>query len=190
MTPTTHETYTNYYIGDVNGEKIYLRPPSWDCGWYWGFGYLGNTNCHYHVDGLKRTHGCNLFDAFRREFGDTFKITDSDLWQLCELFELFYHFKAQAELYHRGGMGLTTIPSLTDEFKDESKWEHVVGTIMPRIFHEIYTVLGNAQNKYNESQTAKVMKDYDRLSEKLADAQKELDLYVEANSEVIQKANG
>ena len=30
-----------YLIGiDTDGQKVFLEEPSWDCGWYWGFGYL------------------------------------------------------------------------------------------------------------------------------------------------------
>lgn len=30
-----------YLIGiNEDGEKVFLEEPSWDCGWYWGFGYL------------------------------------------------------------------------------------------------------------------------------------------------------
>ena len=30
-----------YLLGkDEDGVKWYLRKPTWDCGWYWGFGYL------------------------------------------------------------------------------------------------------------------------------------------------------
>jgi len=30
-----------YLIGlNEQGEKVFLEHPSWDCGWYWGFGFL------------------------------------------------------------------------------------------------------------------------------------------------------
>ena len=31
-----------YYLGrDIKTKrKIWLQKPSWDCGWYWGFGYV------------------------------------------------------------------------------------------------------------------------------------------------------
>jgi hypothetical protein len=50
----TLSNYEKILLGYNNNEPIYLSPPSWDCGWYWGFGYLGNKNCHYHVDGLTK----------------------------------------------------------------------------------------------------------------------------------------
>jgi hypothetical protein len=30
-----------YLLGKTtDGELIWLEAPSWDCGWYWGFGYV------------------------------------------------------------------------------------------------------------------------------------------------------
>ena len=34
--------YKKVLLGYNNEEPIYLSPPSWDCGKYWGFGYLEN----------------------------------------------------------------------------------------------------------------------------------------------------
>ena len=84
QTQTTPQTLPNYpksiFIGINNDEKIYLSAPSWDCGWYWGFGYLGNKNCHYHVDGLNAKENINLFDAFKKHFGTSLVVRDSQLW--------------------------------------------------------------------------------------------------------------
>ena len=32
-------------------EPVYLEGFKWDCGWYWGGGYIGNKNFHAHFDG-------------------------------------------------------------------------------------------------------------------------------------------
>lgn len=30
-----------YLLGiDPQGQNVWLEAPSWDCGWYWGFGYV------------------------------------------------------------------------------------------------------------------------------------------------------
>ena len=50
-------------LGTVDNESIFLSPPSWDCGWYWGFGYLDNKNCHYHLSELSKDY--NLFDGIK-----------------------------------------------------------------------------------------------------------------------------
>jgi len=41
---TLREYPKKTFLGISEGEKIYLTAPSWDCGWYWRFGYLGNVN--------------------------------------------------------------------------------------------------------------------------------------------------
>lgn len=119
------KTYNKIKLGkNADGENIYLSPPKWDCGWYWGFGYLGNNNYHYHVDGLKRietynfeakawTHErVNLYDGFKRHFGDSFIVKrDKDIWTLAELFETFYALKTTAEILGRGGAHMTTNPA-------------------------------------------------------------------------------
>ena len=93
--------YNKIYLGkNIYNEKIYLDAPSWECGWYWSFGYLGNKNCHYHVDGLKKdgnNNYINLFDGLKKEFRDTFIVKeDGDVWVLAELFETFYTLKKAA----------------------------------------------------------------------------------------------
>ena len=45
------------YLGatkkELYGEarSIFLEGFSWDCGWYWGGGYIGNKDMHCHFDG-------------------------------------------------------------------------------------------------------------------------------------------
>jgi hypothetical protein len=74
----TISDYNKILLGKNNGQDIYLSPPSWDCGWYWGFGYLGNNNCHYHLSGLNKGKNQNLFDAIKEHFGDSFKLKNDN----------------------------------------------------------------------------------------------------------------
>ena len=91
-------------IGQEDNEDIYLTPPSW-CGWYWEFGYLGNTNCHYHVSNLMETS--DLDDGFIDRFGDSLTIKEENLWTVYELFATFYDLKKTAEVLGRGGANYT-----------------------------------------------------------------------------------
>jgi hypothetical protein len=131
--------YKKIKLGTVNNESIFLSPPSWDCGWYWGFGYLGNKNCHYHLDGLSKE--CNLFDGIKKHFGDSFIIKDEkDIWTFAELIQTFYHLKESAEVFGRGGSHYTTNPC-----KDIIINKEIVATInnivIPAIFEQIYKIL-------------------------------------------------
>ena len=131
--------YPKVYLGTVNNEKIYLSAPSWDCGWYWGFGYLGNKNCHYHVDGLSKN--CNLFDGFKNHFGESFIINnDKDIWTLAELFQTFYALKQASEVLGRGGSHYTTNPC-SEIIKNSDEVKRINEVVMPKIFEEIYKIL-------------------------------------------------
>lgn len=136
----------NTYLGIVNNEPIYLKAPSWDCGWYWGFGYLGNANCHYHVDGLGKT--INLHDGMVEHFGNSFVVRPSDRWAFAELFKSFYVLKQTAEVLGRGGAHLTINPC-KDIIINKDEVERINKIVLPAIFDEIYNILD--RNKDNES---------------------------------------
>lgn len=155
------KTNRNYraktFLGKHNEEKIYLTAPSWDCGWYWGFGYLGNKNCHYHVDGLKKigTYNfekktfeykfVNLYDGFKEHFGTSFVVKDdNDIWTLAELFETFYTLKETAEVLGRGGSHYTNNPA-KKIIKNEAEVRRINEVVLPAIFEEIYNII----EKYN-----------------------------------------
>ena len=145
------------YIGERDGEKIYLSAPSWDCGWYWGFGYLGNKNCHYHVDGLTKHESydfdskvwkyefTNLFDGFKKHFGNSLIVRDSQLWTLCELFKTFYTLRETAEVLGRGGSHYTNNPC-KDVIINTDEVTRINTVVLPAVFEEIYKILIPAQN--------------------------------------------
>lgn len=166
------------FIGVRDGEEIYLSAPSWDCGWYWGFGYLGNENCHYHVDGLTKHESydfdnrvwkyefTSLFDGFKKHFGSSLIVRDSQLWTLCELFQTFYTLKETAEVLGRGGAHYTTNPC-KDIIMNTEEVTRINTVVLPAIFEAIYKILIPAQNNktldkklvalYLEGDTSKVI---------------------------------
>lgn len=162
---TLREYPAKFHIGNHDGQNIYLSAPSWDCGWYWGFGYLGNSQCHYHVDGLKtrewydtekkcfRSERRSLYDGFREHFGSSLKITSKDLWTLCELFTTFYVLRETAEVLGRGGAHQSTNP-LAELIKNPAEVERINGTILPAVFDEIYKILENAEANFTAEREA------------------------------------
>ena len=155
----TLSNYGKILLGYNNNEPIYLSPPSWDCGWYWGFGYLGNKNCHYHVDGLTKietynseakvftTKSVNLYDGFVEHFGNTLRVRKSDLWTLVELFSTFYKLKDTAEVLGRGSSNYTTNPA-KDLIINKEEVKRINEIVLPQIFEEIYKILWrNADNE-------------------------------------------
>lgn len=143
---------TKIYIGKHENEKIYLTAPSWDCGWYWGFGYLGNNNNHYHVDGLEK--GKNMYDGFIEHFGDSLVVRDSALWRLCELFKTFYILKQTAEVLGRGGAHYTSNPC-ESIIKNADEVTRINTVVLPAIFEEVYRILIPAQD--NEKKNKRLL---------------------------------
>lgn len=132
--------YKKVLLGKVDGENIYLDPPSWDCGWYWGFGYLGNRYCHYHVDGLMKN--TNLFAGIKEHFDkDTFILkSDREVWIFAELFATFYTLKKTAEVLRRGGSHYTNNPC-KEIIINGAEVERINKIVLPAIFKEIYKLL-------------------------------------------------
>ena len=81
----TINKFGKHYLLGVNkdGKHVYLEEPSWDCGWYWGFGYLhGYTNdkapelsrdisFHTHFDSMFLGGRKCAYDEFKDYFEDT-----------------------------------------------------------------------------------------------------------------------
>ena len=138
-----NKRYKKIFLGYANNDKrvsnrIYLDPPSFDCGWYWGFGYLGNANCHYQINGLDKN--INLYDAINNHFGDSLRVNESDKWTFAELMQTFYKLKEYAGLLHTGGSHLTSNP-LKDNLKNSKEFERINTDLMPKLFNEIYLIL-------------------------------------------------
>jgi hypothetical protein len=116
----------NVLLGvNKDGEHIYISKPTWDCGWYWSFGYLGNRNCHYHLEAYQsKDHHLKLaddagykyitekrnkcmYDCLKADYALSPKIQEN-LWQFCELALTIYTLKEAAEVLGRGGSHMTT----------------------------------------------------------------------------------
>lgn len=87
------------YLGKIEGYgNIYLFKHSWDCGWYWSIGYLGNDNCHFHMKNLIKDSEDNVHKAFTKT-----SITQKQWYVICDLFTQAYALKKTAETYRHGG---------------------------------------------------------------------------------------
>lgn len=80
-----------------DGEKCYLTKHSWDCDWYWGFGYVGNRNSHYHFSTFLQE------GKYGHEVFSECNFTDNDWWVIRDMFVQAYALKKCAEVYRHGG---------------------------------------------------------------------------------------
>lgn len=139
---------------DAEGINYWLEEAKWDCGWYWGFGYVetytNNKNpnlskdieSHSHIDSsfmgqIRDKYVHNIFDA-PTLVETTF--TEKEGWLLSELFKTYYNLRKSAEVFDRGSSHVTENP-LSDDIKDD-KIVHKINTyLLPKIFDKIYEIL-------------------------------------------------
>ena len=146
-----------YLMGkNQRGEKVWLETPSWDCDWYWGFGYLTTKNSHTHVYGLTSRHEyydtekqCyRLSSEYLHNIYDSPKLvettfTEEEGWKLSELFKEFYLLKDMAEYTHRNpaSCNLTT-STVTPDPEKMAQWHKEINEVMiPLITAEILRML-------------------------------------------------
>lgn len=154
-----------YYLGrDLKTKrKIWLEKPSWDCGWYWGFGYVQamqgdrepskarDIDFHTHWDSLVNESHKNAYEWFVERFGKPTtdwlgdktpgkepkcRFTDAQLWKLCELMQTAYTLREAAEVLGRGGSRITTNPCWK-LIKNTREVDRINGKVLPEIFAEI-----------------------------------------------------
>jgi len=138
-----------YLLGLINGKMQWLEAPSWDCGWYWDFGYVEEYTrhdkpsasrdivSHTHVDSLTKGVFHNLGDIFSE--GSTFN--SDEMWKLAELFKQFYMLRNMAEFAgkEKPNCHITASPVDHGDLKD---WSEKINKVMiPAITAEIIKIL-------------------------------------------------
>lgn len=150
-----------YLVGqEPDGTLVWLEAPSWDCGWYWGFGYMETyTNnlhperakditSHSHWEGfLGRqekydfTKGCWVLDnEYRHHIKESLKLSDCVLtedesWEISDLMKRFYTLRETAEILHSGTGHLTSRGEHKTKNDEMLKWlnEVEIPTIMSAV---------------------------------------------------------
>lgn len=132
---------TNYLLGiNENGENVYLAKESWDCGWYWGFGYIKTRSSHAHykgeILGSTNSKGEYVYHINMMDWQAT-TLTDKEAWELSELMRRFYVLKEAAELFYRGGCNV----SGSSDMKDLALAEKINKELLPLVFKKVEKLL-------------------------------------------------
>jgi hypothetical protein len=115
----------NAGTGVADGENIWLEKHNWSCGWYWGFGYLGNKNCHFHFNSLLHIKdGKGSVKYCASDLFESTKISDKEWWVIRDLFVQAYALQKAAEVYQYGGHQATK-PGLTDIIKNQERADQI-----------------------------------------------------------------
>lgn len=136
------------FLGRRNDDSalIYLSPPSWDCGWYWGFGYLGNKDEHYHLSSYQKNpctgqwRNINMYDALIKDYCLAPSIS-SNLWEFCELALTIYSLRNAAEVLGRGGSHMTKNPCC-DAIVNRDEVTRLNNVVIPQLLDTMYSLIG------------------------------------------------
>jgi len=140
-----------YLLGeDAEGQKYWLEAPSWDCGWYWGFGYIetytNNSDPSRAKDINSHQHADNFMAEYFTEWNGSKPVLknrtfdEKEGWELSELFREFYFLRDSAQYWkdgncHVSGDGL--IP------KDQELADKINKVIIPSLTARILEILTN-----------------------------------------------
>ena len=137
-------------------ENIYMDKPTFDCNRYWSFGYLGNTQCHYHLESYQKNdivlytknkalksvtenRNISMRDALLEDYDLSANIK-SNLLVFCELSLSIYTLKKAADLFHTGGANMTTNPS-HDLLKDSDMYTKLVNVLIPEQCQKLWDLI-------------------------------------------------
>lgn len=142
-----------YLLGkDKDGEQYWLQAPSWDCGWYWGLGYIeilsNKQNPELSRDIELHTHFKNLFlkdkiyaeDLFEKLFVET-TLNENEIYQLMDYMITCYNLKTTAEILRRGYSHHTEEAKI-DILKNKDFANYINKILLPAIFERIDNLLG------------------------------------------------
>ena len=130
----------------ADGENVWLEKHKWDCGWYWGFGYVGNKNYHSHFDSLlyiKDGKGAVKYEA--SDLFESTNITDKEWWVIRDLFVQAYALKKAAEVYQHGGHQIT-VSGVTDIIKNKERADQI-NADLAKVLDTVWGVVCKAVNK-------------------------------------------
>lgn len=135
-----------FLLGTKDNKKYYLVAPSWDCGWYWGAGYVQTYNrskrdidMHTHFDSLFFNKNKNGYDAFL-DFFDDVTLNKNEVWQLVEMMKTIYVLKETADVLGRGGSHYTSNPC-KDIIINAEEVTGINKVVLPKLFEEVEELL-------------------------------------------------
>jgi len=154
-------------------EKVYLTGFSWDCGWYWGGGYIETKSVHTHFnscfldvvdvrghplgnfvspwykgrfpeDSIEIQNGCAVWEDLDFFLNDA-QYSKNQWWRIKDLYKQFYIYQDAAETFQYGGN--CTIAGRSDKEIDLTKAammnDHIEQVIIPEIVKALLFTRGD-----------------------------------------------
>lgn len=147
---------TSYLLGKgKDGTFYYLVEPTWDCGWYWGLGYVhsytNNTqptrsrdiSSHKHFNSMFLDK--DLYHGFKEFFVET-PLADREIWKLLELMQSAYTMRSMADMCCTGGAHITSNPC-AELLRDKVMYKRINDVLLPAVFEQVRNLLAGGDNE-------------------------------------------
>lgn len=134
----------------INGDKIllfkadnnryYLRKPKFDCGWYWGLGYLATgRGSHLHF-GSYFEH--KLFCDALADFDDT-PFTKEESYIITDYMRQLYRLREMANMLHLGNTHITSNAKVLEQFEEQNtaEYKRICNVLIPTVWNALVDVL-------------------------------------------------
>lgn len=135
-------------IRKEDNKRTYLIAPSWDCNWYWGFGYVQTFSGNYiydhqHFDSLFLKK--DIYDSYKNYFKES-TLDDDEIWKLLGYMREFYIASKYAELLQYGNHITERAKCFLEEANKEAnakEVERINKKILPELFIKIEKLFEN-----------------------------------------------
>lgn len=133
-----------------NGDKIllfkkdnnryYLRKPHFDCGWYWGLGYLAtgrgsHSHFNYHFKDKP------FYEAWI-DFEDT-PFTKDEAYIITDYMRQLYTLREMADMLHCGNTNITGNAKVLEQFEEQNtaEYKRINNVLIPTVWNALVDVL-------------------------------------------------
>ena len=145
-----------YYLGVSRDDKelVYMPKPSWDCDWYWGFGYVETytgadpktsrdiaSHTHYSSLCLNNDNKKHKFIHILEDVEglEACTLTRDEQWILSDLMKSYYTLKESAEIFHTGSSHYTSKTGV--DLKNEDYYNKINKELIPAITARVIELL-------------------------------------------------
>ena len=155
LNPKSFEWRGNTYflIGkELNGPYWYLQKATFDCGWYWGLGYMCTFTNQVHPERSRDIEELTHFDYLFLNnqnrhgfdmFNDFFEATVLDkkeTWKFLECVRSIYTLRDYSDLLYRSGSGYTENPC-KNIIQNNEEYKRINEEVIPSLHNVIYSLL-------------------------------------------------
>ena len=123
-----------------DNNRSYLLKPKFDCGWYWGLGYLATgRGSHLHFDTYFEDKP--FYDAWI-DFDDT-PFTKDEAYIIADYMRQLYTLRKMADMYHLGNTHITGNARVLDQFAEQNtaEYKRICNVLIPTVWNALVDVL-------------------------------------------------